>query len=297
MENLLYFHLGHSEINWNGKIKNFDDDINIQLIDLYYNCEVKCKNIYYNELNKIINTINTINKTNLNIYDDIWTCSDEMRDDIKDFFSFNSNLKIGEIGSHKGYTTNVLSSIFSKVYAIDNNVEFTKLNQKYNKDKTNIEYIILDLYKDQWTKIDKITSNIQDEITYNKLISSDINVVFIDAIHSYDHCKSDIFNSLIHFTNLEYIIFDDYGAWSGVKQIVDELIMNQILIFEKFIGINNVPSNNGIIKYTYEGIICSINKNIKLKYINYYSKQNISGSELKLNKNRLLLLKQYKKKY
>ena len=45
--------------------------------------------------------------------------------------------------------------------------------------------------------------------------------------------------------------------------------MIKILIFEKFIGINNVLGSNGIIKYVNEGIICSINKNIKLEYINF----------------------------
>ena len=45
--------------------------------------------------------------------------------------------------------------------------------------------------------------------------------------------------------------------------------MLKILIFEKFIGINNVPGPNGIVKNINEGIICSINKNIKLEYINF----------------------------
>ena len=47
-----------------------------------------------------------------------------------------------------------------------------------------------------------------------------------------------------------------------MKQIVDELLINKILIFEKYIGLNNVPApNNQLIQNTNEGIICRVNCN------------------------------------
>ena len=183
----------------------------------------------------------------LNIEDDIWTCSEKMRYDIYDFFKNNSHFKIAEIGSHKGYSTKVLSKIFSKVYAVDNSIEWTKFNKNFNKDSTNIEYVMLDIYKDNW-----------------KILPDNVEVSFIDACHSYEGCKSDIFNSMKQFKNLQYIIFDDYGVWSGVRKIIDELIDCKILKFEKFIGINDVPGPNGIVKNVNEGVICSINNFIKL---------------------------------
>lgn len=133
--------------------------------------------------------------------EDIWTISNKMRTDIAEFFNYSTNYKIAEIGSHKGYTTKFLSSIFSKVYAIDNNVEWTYLNKNFNKDKSNIQYIILDIYKDTWD-----------------VLPDDIEVSFIDAIHSYELCKNDILNSIKRFSKLKYIIFDDYGVWPGVKR-------------------------------------------------------------------------------
>lgn len=181
-----------------------------------------------------------------NIDYDIWTCSDEMRYDIYDFFKNKSDFKIAEIGSHKGYSTKILSKIFSKVYAVDNSIEWTNFNKNFNKDATNIEYVMLDIYKDNW-----------------EILADDIEVSFIDAGHSYECCKSDIFNSIKQFKNLQYIIFDDYGVWSGVKKIIDELIENKMFIFEKFIGLNDVPGPTGIVKNVNEGIICSINKFIK----------------------------------
>jgi FkbM family methyltransferase len=186
----------------------------------------------------------------IHIETDIWTCSSKMRYDIYDFFK-KTNFKLAEIGSHKGYSTKILSKIFSKVYAVDNNIEWTNFNKNFNRDASNIEYVMLDLYKNSW-----------------EILPDDIEVSFIDADHSYSGCKSDIINCLKTFKNLQYIIFDDYGVWPGVKQIIDELIHNNILIFERFIGIKDVPAPNGIVKNVNEGIICSINKTFNLDILN-----------------------------
>jgi hypothetical protein len=122
-------------------------------------------------------------------------------------------------------------------------VNWTNFNKNLNKDKNNIEYVHLDIYKDSWD------------------IIPDVDVVFIDAGHSYQTCKSDMYNSIRNFKNLKYIIFDDYGVWPGVKQIVNESLTNKILIFENYIGLNNVPGpNNIVVKNTSEGIICRINQ-------------------------------------
>jgi len=184
-----------------------------------------------------------MNISTVNIHEDMWTCSDEMRSGIANFFRDKSHFKIAEIGAHKGYTTKVLSHMFSKVYAVDNNVEWTDFNRNYNKDRLNIEYVMLDLYKDSWN-----------------VLPENIEVSFIDAYHTYDACRSDIINSINRFTNLQYIIFDDYGVWSGVKKAVHEMIENNTLIFEKFIGLHNIPGPDGIVTNTNEGIICRVNK-------------------------------------
>ena len=180
------------------------------------------------------------NKNTLNIYDDIWTCSDEMREDITLFFE-NKNYNIIELGSHKGYTTKVFSKLFQKVYAIDNNETFLSENKDFNKENTNIIYINFDLYKDDWKRLPK-----------------DINVAFIDAKHDYDSCKSDILNSIQYFKNLKYIIFDDYGVWPDVRTIINELLLNNTLYFEKYIGLNDIPSLEGIVTNSSEGILCNV---------------------------------------
>jgi len=179
----------------------------------------------------------------VNIHEDIWTCSDEMRRDIAEFFKDKTDYTIAEIGAHKGYSTRVLSHLFSKVYAVDNSIEWTAFNKQYNKDRANIEYCMLDIYKDDWSKL-----------------PTSIDVSFIDARHTYESCKSDIRNSIKQFTQLKYIIFDDYGVWEGVKRIVDEMIKDNTLVFERFIGLTNVPGPKGIVKNTHEGILCRLTK-------------------------------------
>jgi hypothetical protein len=241
LDNIIVFHLGETGKNWSGKTVCFIDDINISLNDIYYTCHKKINIIYYNEKCEIVKYGNS-----KNIYDDVWTCSDKMRYDIYNFFKDKSHFKIAEIGSHKGYSTGILSNIFSKVYSVDNSVEYTEFNKNFNKDATNVEYVILDIYNNTW-----------------EILPNDIEVSFIDAVHSYECCKSDTLNSIKQFKNLQYIIFDDYGVWSGVRQCIDELISNKILIFEKFIGINDVPGPNGIVKNVNEGIICRINEYVK----------------------------------
>ena len=178
-----------------------------------------------------------------NIYEDIYTCTDEFRHDIYDFFKNVQHFKVAEIGSYLGYTTNILSYIFSKVYAIDNNIKFIDSNKKFNTGIKNIEYEIFNIYVNSWN-----------------ILPRDIEVSFIDANHSYRKCRKDIMNSIKRFHKLQYIIFNGYGVYTDVRKIVNELLNNNILIFKKYIGTTNVLSINGIVKDVYEGIICSVNK-------------------------------------
>lgn len=199
----------------------------------------------------------------IDINDDIYTVSNKFRNDILDYFkNISKELKIVEIGSHKGYTTNFLSKHFKKVYAVDLNVKHHQFSRKNNYNN-NIEYIHLNLYNDSsWD-----------------VIPNDIDIVFIDANHDYEYCKMDLINSLLNFPKLKYVIFDDYGVWPGVNNVVNEFNNKNIKILRN-IGLsseelNNIQdcmliakSRNYIIK-DYEGVICKvIDNHNKIKKIN-----------------------------
>jgi len=115
------------------------------------------------------------------------------------------------------------------------------MNQHYNRDLRNIDYVFLDIYKESWN-----------------ILPDDIEVVFIDADHSYQGCKSDLLNAVQRCKNLKYVIFDDYGVWKGVRKVVDEYLFTKWLKFEMFLGIQDVPGPVGIVKGVHEGILCSI---------------------------------------
>jgi len=237
LDNLYYFHLGFGSVNWSGKVASFKEDIVVTLSDLYFTCHKECTPIYYDRSC----TIRKLSQ-GVTINEDIWTCSEEMRIDIGNFFKGKS-YTIAEIGSHKGYTTRILSSFFEKVYSVDNNLEWSQFNKHYNRDLRNIQYVFLDIYNEDWN-----------------VLPENIDVVFIDAIHTYASCKSDLLNSVKRFKNLKYIIFDDYGVWNGVKQLVDEYVNTKKLVIETWIGLVDVPGPYGMVKNTHEGVICSIQK-------------------------------------
>lgn len=199
-------------------------------------------------------------KDNIHIFQDLWTLSDEFRVHVKDFFKDKSVKSIAEIGSYKGYTTRFFSELFEKVYAVDNNLEFHNLSKKFNKDKDNIEYITLDIYNNEWKDLD-----------------STIETVFIDAGHEYKHCKLDTIHSLKQFKDLHYVIFDDYGVWCGVKQTVEEFITKNILIFDQYVGLYNVPGpGNVIVRNVSEGAITHVNPFVK-NFINKTYKWDNTG--------------------
>ena len=85
-----------------------------------------------------------------------------------------------------------------------------------------------------------------------------MDVVFIDCVHDYQHIKSDIDNTLNSF-NKPILVFDDYGLFPDLKQAIDEYINSGKLKILKRIG--NYPgtiypkTKNKILKDR-EGLIC-----------------------------------------
>ena len=171
----------------------------------------------------------------MDIQKDIFTISTEFRNDIIDYFKDKKGLNCLEVGTYKGYTTEILSELFDNVIGLELLDHHIKDCKKFK----NVEIRKFDVYKDKWN-------------------FKNIDVSFIDCGHDYNLCKSDLDNSL-KIRGIKYIIFDDYGVWKGVKQVVNEYIDNGILEKVKFMGLNkNIPDGMGNLINDNEGILCKV---------------------------------------
>ena len=108
-----------------------------------------------------------------------------------------------------------------------------------NKDRTNINYRVMDVYTEDWD-------------------FSNMDVVYIDCVHTYEHIKYDIDNALRLF-NKPILVFDDYGLFPDLLQAINEYIDQGKLEVLKYIGqypgMIYPKTKNKILKNR-EGLIC-----------------------------------------
>ena len=97
------------------------------------------------------------------------TTSHKFKKDLIDFCKDKNLDNVLEIGANHGHTTNVLSHLANKVYALDYLLENVNFIKEVNKDRDNIVIIQGDAYSD---------------LTY-KNINCKFDLVFIDCVHTY----------------------------------------------------------------------------------------------------------------
>ena len=170
------------------------------------------------------------------------TTSLKFKADFIDFFNSasNKNKKVLEVGSSLGHSTKVLSNLFGKVIVIDNLPERHEQSKQLNNDRNNIEYVVMDVYQQEWN-------------------FETVDLVFIDCVHDYNHVKSDIENSLKFCNKNAIFVFDDYGLFPEIKKAVDEYVDSKIFKVLKKIGHRKdtfYPTTQNKILKDYEGIIC-----------------------------------------
>lgn len=180
--------------------------------------------------------------------EDMWTISHAFRSDLFRIFSTPTFREwgIAEIGSYKGLTSPLLSELFGRVYAVDNNPAFHEEARKRNSSSTNINYVLMNLYEDsEWKKLPEIG----------------IQVVLIDACHDAKSVSSDLKNSLRHFKDLKYLVFDDYATWPGVREVVDKAVKDgQLCLIEKVGLARDIPYPGGLFSGESEGVVCGVNR-------------------------------------
>lgn len=168
-----------------------------------------------------------------------YTTSKKFKLDIYNFFDKPEfkDLNCLEIGCAKGHTTLLLSKLFNKVYGI--NEDSCESASKFCKSNgsQNVEFFVQDVYR-------------------MGLPNIEVDIIMIDAIHTYNHVYTDIKNSLkLKSKNKKYFIFDDTGLFPDVNKVVKDMCDQNILKFVKDIGASptdpfHKPLNG------YEGAIC-----------------------------------------
>lgn len=238
LSHILCFHLGNCWVNWKGKVDYFIHDIRIDIKDVYYNSNIKCQNIVYNKKFQVVCD------EPLKINYDCNKCSNHFANDLELFFK-SKYLNVLEIGSHKGFTTKMLSDSFLKVYTIDNNDKYIDFNKEYNQGKSNISY-------------HRIISNLT-ELSFISLPDS-VECIYINAVNSKNGILEDLYQTVSYLKNIQYIIISDYYS-DIVKQNVDTLILKNVLQFIQYIGFNQFSNVYNSFQYKCEGVLCKLGEN------------------------------------
>ena len=148
-----------------------------------------------------------------------YTTSRKFKEDIIKTFSDKKfkDLTMMEMGSCQGNSTVVYSSVFKKVYAVEKdkwNIEQAEIKCA-NLD--NVEFINTDVYLENWN-------------------FPQVDVIMIDAGHTYDHVVHDIKKIMDYFDN-PIIIMDDYGNPNvEIKRAIDEAIGSGLVTKKSHIG-------------------------------------------------------------
>lgn len=175
-----------------------------------------------------------------------YTTSRKFKKDVLKHFEDKSwqNATLVELGCSRGNSTRVYSHIFKKVVAVDNDDKNLEYAKETCKGRDNIEFVKLDLYKDEWNL-------------------PEADVVFIDAGHTFGQVREDIRRSLYKFPKLQLIIFDDYGLPPGeVQEAINDQIKEDKIEIKEFIGENpeNLVHAAGTKFIDKEGVICNVKR-------------------------------------
>ena len=168
-----------------------------------------------------------------------YTTSRNFKKDIIKTFSGDKfkDLTMMEIGSCQGNSTVVYSNVFKKVYGVEKdewNIEQAEIKCN-NID--NVEFIQADVYSNNWN-------------------FPQVDVVMIDAGHTYEHVVHDIQKVMNYFDN-PIIIMDDYGNPNvEIKRAIDEAISSGLVTKGPHIGeVSGFKTAAGWVMNDREGVI------------------------------------------
>lgn len=131
----------------------------------------------------------------------------------KNFIDQTKKLRLVEVGSHFGESTCIFASmgIFEKIWAVD----VWHNNNAFNIFQENVNSLYPDIIIPKQGTSEKISKE------WNE---GPVDVIYIDADHSYESVLNDINNWGKHLSSNSIIAGHDYSSkcWPGVVRAVDE---------------------------------------------------------------------------
>ncbi|OLQ87373.1 hypothetical protein BIY20_13835 [Vibrio panuliri] len=134
----------------------------------------------------------------------------------------NQSKKIIEIGSFLGRSTNFIG--MNK----DEHDELHCLDTWQNDAMSDGNWDTYQTFLDNTKDLKNITIHRGYSREFeSKFNDKSVDILFVDADHSYEGCKEDIDNFFPKVKSGGIVVFHDYGNPCGVKQAVDESVANK----------------------------------------------------------------------
>ena len=173
--------------------------------------------------------------------DDPNTTSRKFKHDLLDFFGkpeFKDKTAL-ELGCHYCHTSVILAQCVKHVYAIRENWSHDAYCTLNHKRVENVTIVVHDLYAGKPIPVEQA------------------DIVFIDAVHTYEAIMSDVRNAFnIKSGDKKWFVFNDYGLCEGVNKAINELCQNGTLTKVKDIGYSKGDPFLLPLQFAGEGIIC-----------------------------------------
>jgi predicted O-methyltransferase YrrM len=138
--------------------------------------------------------------------------------------SLSKNKTVFEFGTFRGQTTYNLSKTAIEVYTFDFGDNIS--GEGYP------EYEVGEVYKKN--NATNVIQLVGDSMIYDfSELNNKFDIIWLDAGHSYKACKKDFETSLqiMKQDTTTIIAIDDYPAWAGVKQAVEEIAETKHLYY------------------------------------------------------------------
>lgn len=163
-------------------------------------------------------------QTDINLYTEKKVWGDTVPYTMALLSALSKDRTVFEFGTFRGLTTYNLANTADEVYTLD--LGENTSGEGYP------EYVVGEVYKRNNSK--NVTQLLGNSIDYDfSKLHNKFDIVWLDGGHSYESCIKDFETSLklVKQNTTTIIAIDDYPAWEGVKQAIEEIAETKHLYY------------------------------------------------------------------